>query len=237
MRRAIVMLLVVSLAFAGLASPIKSMMAMRNSTITEATEIPYASEVEWIYVDGPAYCDTGLAFTPSSNYVMQLDFQYPDGWIVNSHIFGVRAGSSPYFDVNVGTSFLKVRTTPNRDATYGTMDRRRHSITVDAVNDHFILDDDERSLVYPISSYQSSNHVILFYFTLSAVNVKMRVYSFKVWNREGILVKDLVPYRVGIGTEAVGCFFDKANPNGGVNGDGLFFITGTATIEVGRDKK
>lgn len=61
--------------------------------------------------------------------------------------------------------------------------------------------------------------------------VKALVYGFKAWNN-GVLVRDLIPVRVG----QTGYMYDRANPTGGPLGNGLYPNAGAGAFVLGPDK-
>jgi len=53
----------------------------------------------------------------------------------------------------------------------------------------------------------------------------------KMWDVSGQLVRDFISVRAN----GVGAFYDRANPTGGPNGNGMYYNNGTGTFSIGPD--
>lgn len=88
-------------------------------------------------------------------------------------------------------------------------------------------------------AFQSAYSLFLFGLNIGNTSVDNRkftgrIFGCKIWI-EDVLVRDFIPVRVGSGSNAVGYMYDRANPTGGVNGNGLYSNSGTGTFSVGAD--
>lgn len=92
--------------------------------------------------------------------------------------------------------------------------------------------------VMSTSAYSNFNGVPLYVFarnnngTADLLNPAARVASLKIWDSQGVLVRDFVPVRVG----TAGALYDRANPTGGPSGNGLYGSATSTPLVAGPDR-
>ena len=59
-----------------------------------------------------------------------------------------------------------------------------------------------------------------------------RIEYCKMWDVNGTLMRDFITVRVG----QTGAFYDRQNPTGGPNGNGLYYNDGTGSFTLGPDR-
>lgn len=61
------------------------------------------------------------------------------------------------------------------------------------------------------------------------------LYYLKLYDQNDILVRDFIPVSTTINGQIVGALYDKANPKGGPNGNGMYYNDGTGDFIIGPD--
>ena len=208
------------------------MIAARNAFLISGAK-PYDAEVEYLESTGTQYIDSGV--TTSSNVDVDIDCS---DVISNTWIFGGRIGYK-----NQAIGFYRI---PNGyirccyggqewDNPYGTY---RHILSLIAGG--FYIDG---GLVHQFGAETFANVSPIYICNLSStldgapstIGMVGRIYGATL-SKNSILVRDFIPVRVGSGASAVGYLYDRANPDGGPLGNGLYPNAGTGAFVVGPDK-
>ena len=196
--------------------------------------LPYDAEVEYLESTGTQYVDTGVV----PNGATDIDITYSVAALTSNNniaLYGCVASGRGFFSGlaiygtgNMNMYFINYADSPvqglslaylsqYRDWTDGTTyHHNNQSATVTAQT--------ATSLSMPIFARRNASGVIERIGT-------MRVYACKVFS-SGTLVRDYIPVRVGTS----GYLYDKANPDGGPLGNGLYPNAGTGAFVIGPDK-
>ena len=190
---------------------------------------PYDAEAEYIESTGTQYIDTGIE--PTTDMVTKAEFTI----LETNGSYGVVC-SYPYNDGN------DYRIFENRSDSWKKIFHDRHGgriYTNMYDSHHYVLEAGNlymkdlttgKTMVSGSAasgSWGSSYTTRIFF---NAASEKARVYWCQFY-KNGQLVGDFIPVRVG--NEY--CLYDRANPTGGDNGDGLYHNKGTGAF-LGKDK-
>ena len=184
----------------------------------QVAPLPYDAEIEYLQSTGAQWIDMGVGPTTGA-----VAFDYTISAYANSAgVFGqqitgdrillwIDSAASGYFDR--GSSGSRI--------SYSSADFSRTKTAYDAP-----------SAPAPRYLYTTANS------NGSARTTRARVQLryFQLWDENDVLVRDFIPVRVGSGSSAVGYLYDRANPTGGPNGNGLYGNAGSGSFTVGPDK-
>ena len=190
------------------------MIAARNAFLMSGTKLPYDAEVEYLESTGTQYIDTGVAISSALDFDAVFARTAASG-AANAYFWGVDgtwgvdavlcyvANGSPYpVNMRSGTS----------QQSFGTP-ALLAPFAMHSAGGRVTINNMTRTLnAWPTNQ----NTVNVFY------NGQSRCYSFSISSAAGLLVRDLIPVRVGSGASAVGYLYDRANPTGGPLGNGLY---------------
>ena len=196
--------------------------------------LPYDAEVEYLGCGGQQYVETGLQVINYVGYQLEMkycftEYNHTESWCVGywntqpewriylvGHYFenlrcGVGPDNSQYhcsipFDDNWHVAELKL------DGAY-----------LDGVRG---ADADLYAMPQP-----TTNSIWLGRSSHTDGNTPRRIAYCKMWTVDGQLVRDFIPVRVG----QTGAWYDRANPTGGPNGNGLYYNNGTGYFQPGPD--
>jgi hypothetical protein len=201
--------------------------------------LPYDAEVEYLESTGTQYIDTGYAFT--DDYSFEIDF---DGISTDMSLFGARSGnvrtSVVYYSGTTGFSVniagYTGTTTPFHLSPIVPNTRMMFKTAVVSNKCSIWIDGESKYMNEAFSGSYISGVTMALFATKYGNNdfrekTSSKVYSVKMW-QGSTLVRSFVPVRVG----TVGYLFDRANPTGGPNGNGLYGNAGTGSFTVGPDK-
>jgi len=197
--------------------------------------LPYDAEVEYLESTGTQWIDTGVTYSASSSYVIETRARFRSQPSVNTYVgwdaggaFGWMAqnglnkwnngaaGTSallaaPYdvnadmtLDIRAGTNTLSYFTISG----YGTISRAHASLAAYAMSNG-----------YPLFARASQG----------VVEGRAIIYDYAKIYKDGVLVHDLIPVRVGSGASAVGYMYDRVSAQ-------LFGNNGTGAFTIGPDK-
>ena len=215
------------------------MIAARNAMLMSGAKLPYDAEVEWID-GGGGYVDTGVY--GSSDLICDAEWSYASAssWAA---AFGARSAgpSRAYAVTGYGSTadrnlYVNFSTTSN----YLYFDSReiyKYTWTLHLENGNSTLWRDAaivKTKSSTVAAFSTAGTVLIFGLRegdtiLSGAGV--RVHYFRLGS-----VRDFIPVRVGTGSSAVGYLYDRANPDGGPLGNGLYGNAGTGAFVIGPDK-
>ena len=186
------------------------MLINRRNAMMAGKRLPYDAELEYVYFDGAAV-DTGLDYFPDFRVLAGTNGNVRNVTMYcnSSYLLERRSSTTPYWSVVVGdnqriTTDVTVSgvhlvelyggVVKAEGNTYGTFANRTWGT---GVRCHIPIGDS--------NTYQ-------FY-----------LYSAKLYDESHNLVRDYIPVRVSVNGVSVGALYDRANPSGGPNRNGLYF--------------
>lgn len=184
---------------------------------------PYDAEVEYIESTGTQWIDPGVGYFPD----FELGIVCPTTDRINAigtdvlNRFTRRNASNPYWQVVAGGVPVpsSVPLTTYCEVSYRAGVLKINGATIGSATNPFA-------------------EGTLYLFT-SAHNIPTahacKVYYFRAYHSNGVIVRDYIPVRVGSGANAVGYLYDRANPTGGPLGNGLYPNAGTGSFIIGPD--
>ena len=202
--------------------------------IAQRPKLPYDEEVDYVESSGTQYIDTGIAYSPGMRSELDIKF----GTSGNMLFFGARTAANTTkcynavwlyssaairFDYcNSGAAPQTQNITPNNSVPAST----RISLAFDGAT----LTYPGGTLTATLSAQSFSTDFPLYLFGVNTAGTAsltagatITLYGCKIYSG-GVLVRDYIPVRVG----TAGALYDRANPTGGPQGDGLYF-SGTDT--------
>ena len=198
------------------------LIAARNSVTKRG--IPYTAEVEYLESTGTQWIDTGIDYFPD----FEIGIVCPTSNAINA--LGIdalnrltrRSSANPYWQVVAGGSSA-ISTFPL--TTYADISYRSGTLRINGEM---------------FGSQANSFPTGALYLFTSAHNLPTayaaKLYYFRAYDSNNVLVRDFIPVRVGSGSSAVGYLYDRANPTGGPLGNGLYGNAGTGAFVLGPDK-
>lgn len=199
---------------------------------------PYDAEVEYLESTGTQYIDTGVIVrltnaTAGNVLRMSCSINYPSA---PASGFMANGTTVAYFGINIRSEWrLNVifggRASPAAfDDVVMTYSRTAGSLIVNGAS------------VLNNTGGGADGHYVGVFATLNnaagASNFSICKISYMqiCYPDAHTLVRDFIPVRVGSGSSAVGYLYDRANPDGGLLGNGLYGNAGTGTFILGPDK-
>lgn len=197
---------------------------------------PYDAEVEYLESTGTQWIDTGIV--PDASTVCAAEIMYTD---TRTQQFGSGCVSGGLWAILFGYYQGHAHFWPGVYQPNINLNRN--------VNERFSCGFDIPLQKYAVDGVWTYNSVItpptgvvqsfaLFARKNSETNYSspcsMRLYSFSISVSAKLI--SLIPVRVGSGSSAVGYLYDRANPDGGPLGNGLYPNAGTGAFILGPDK-
>lgn len=248
---------IIKLTTAGLAGTVlesqgvitRSALAIRGAMMSGGKKLPYDAEVEWLG-EGPigSYIDTLIPVDKSLSCRVDMEVVNAtkmDGGGIACVVYGL--GTSWSFN-SYGLFYL----TQQGQGQRGKLNFHGNNFVLSGV----IQTDDPVDFHVEIDA-NGSNSVALrcgsFSGTASIANVTSSRNFWILWNRSnnseakqrlkaisfiknGTVVADYIPVRVGPRESCVGYLYDRVNPTGGPLGNGLYGNSGTGAFVIGPDK-
>lgn len=207
------------------------MIAARNAFLMGA-KLPYDAEVEYIESTGTQWIDTGILPTPTTR--IDLDFVPQNNGV---RLFGAddnRGGVSRRFWIAVGGNGTNLQYNASTNGTSIMASNGGASIFgvrtaivaagkaltafgTTQTDSSWTIATDNGCSVGLFAGHRILADVSEIWFAAAS----MRLYSCAIYSGE-TLVRDFIPVRVGSGANAVGYLYDRANPDGGPLGNGLY---------------
>ena len=214
------------------------MIAARNAFLMGGAKLPYDAEVEYLESTGTQYIDTGVIFTPTSAVAMRIAYTHISTSDTDAQHNGFTKGSdSGNFRIIFGQNSEHNHIYAAALTKYITADTALHTFAVDLVSRTARIDTSSSSISGSLTGGFTRSFYIFARNTDGVANLfcHERVYA-ATFLENGVLVRDFIPVRVGSGSSAVGCLYDRANPTGGPLGNGLYPNAGTGAFVIGPDK-
>ena len=221
------------------------MIAARNAFLMSGAKLPYDAEVEYLESTGTQYIDTGVIGGSATK--VRIVAASPNSASIAS-LFGARQGSSnrPSFGIwqrtntNVGPAIRFDFNSATTDSVVGA-----NAWLANASNE--VVKHGRYNLVNGAEVANNAAHSFSLSYPFFLLNINTNgvptaypfigsLYACQIWDSGGVLIRDLIPVRVGSGSSAVGYLYDRANPTGGPIGNGLYPNAGTGSFILGPDK-
>lgn len=202
---------------------------LRNALMT-GKRLPYDAELEYLESTGTQYIDTGVVNAVDVD--ISCNFSCNASGTASRAIFGAYGGNSSkqrmvstYSGWNTTTAHIAVYL-GGVSFVYVT-NNDINNITIAGDKCYF-----NESEIYSATNFAgseltlwlfASNNVVSTYYPFTG-----RIYSCKIW-KNGFLVLDLIPVRVGSGASAVGYMYDRVSKR-------LFGNAGSGAFVLGPDK-
>ncbi len=197
--------------------------------------LPYDKKVEYLESTGTQWIDTGIPVSSEMSVLADITtVTYNGGWVFG----GRQSGGQRVFAIS-----MTVAPQSGFAVAYGNVNPStiqcalgRHEITL--TQRYFYIDDDLKK-TFAASSFSTSRLLLLniaynadgdpsnLPFTGLLHRAEVRISS--------TLVRDFIPVRTTIEGKRVGAMYDKANPNGGPNGNGMYYNQGSGDFIIGPD--
>lgn len=188
--------------------------------------VPYDAEVEYIEATtGTQYINTGVYPTPA--HCIQADFEFTRVDVKQQRVFECYDRSGHLFIAlyingkgNIGYAWSQ--TAADWKSASATITTDRKTYVMDGPNR--LLKVGSTTATLPLVENTGPGNANLTLGSYDQTGVKPtygRWYSASIYYGD-ILVRDYIPVRVGSGADAVGYLYDRANPNGGPLGNGLY---------------
>lgn len=215
------------------------MIAARTSFLMGAK--PYDAEVEYIESTGTQYIDTGYVLVPTTRLIVSGKWTYRAMSTTDAQQMGiikstdtaqyrtVLANQSGYLQIYSATANPQISSSGLPDITY-IVDFPNLVCSVNGVSASISSASLTGSFTRPFylcARCEDAGAPGLF--------CQFRIYAASFLTA-GLLIHDFIPVRVGSGSAAVGYLYDRANPTGGPNGNGLYGNSGTGAFTIGPDK-
>ena len=188
--------------------------------------LPYDAQVEYLYSDGNAYIDTGI----NADGGLSIECEFRQGATTNAAIAGAiyNRGSVQYYRHHLSpySNAMYWYNSDKINGSSGISDTTNyHHIIVDATNGTTTLDNTTTSFTVAVFDCQCNYHL----FSRNSLNMnaqsKASYFKYFKMSRNGVLVRDFIPVRVG----SVGYMYDKVSKQ-------LFGNVGTGNFTFGNDK-
>lgn len=198
---------------------------------TKPNPLPYDAEVEYLQASGGPYIDTGIDTTGITRVALKMEVVTRP----TSNEFPL--GEQGYFGSTAqrGRIMLCVYASSNAsNLAYGDFLSAGRSIY--SLSNLTITIDKSFTAATPITNTQ---RILVFRAAKDAARVTptdvfggvYNLYYLKLWNGDD-LIRDYIPVRVG----TTGALYDRANPTGGPNGNGMYYNAGSGNFTLGPDK-
>ena len=180
----------------------------------QGAPLPYDAEIEYLQSTGGQWIDMGVGPTTGA-----IAFGYTiSGYGSGAGVFGQqKAGDRVLLWIDSAASgYLDLGSSGSR-ISYSSADFSRTKTAYDAPS--------EPAPRYLYTTANSNG-------SARTTRALVQLRYFQLWDENDVLVRDFIPVRVG----TTGYLYDRANPTGGPNGNGLFGNAGTGAFTIGPDK-
>ena len=221
-------------------------MIAAHQTMLAPPALPFDAEVEYLESTGTQYVDTGIVLSvPSDTIYCKMastgTYSNNDDPRRQRAFFGVLDGYGQY-DLGARISWYAGYYGVETDNRVVASTAGVHTNEIRGKITEWTLGANERKVIYNGNTITTSNVVTTSYTysgsswifgangtgTGARLLLACRVYEYKLW-RNGTLLQDFQPVRVGSGSSAVGYLYDR------VSGQ-LFGNAGTGAFTIGPDK-
>lgn len=233
-----------SIPVSGTARDVKRVTAGGVTLWEKPNPLPYDAEVEYLESTGTQYIDTGVVgnnnckvsargqVSPGACFARLAEYINPT--MRYASIFMLCANSTPiiYGAYNTSGPGNLVVTSSFGDWVDATIENRKLTVNGTSVF--------TGAFQMPALHATVQLFGAVIYGEGTQLLTSAKLATVKIW-KDGVLVRDLIPVRVGSGANAVGCLYDKLgtggqNPDGSARNDGLYFRQGSGAFVVGPDK-
>ena len=219
--------------------------AIRHLSDTAPGALPYDAEVEYLESSTTGqYIDTGITF--DRLYDFEVEVNCCPVVATRSVICGTYSGSGTSFNLEFGGSDNGIERQPRGyvEIGGGALDKRATAVSLNVLalislsyraSDRLMtLKSGSDTITGTVTSGSGTSSNTLWLFNdhrSGGMNRQVRISSIKV-KKDGEIVRDMMAVRVG----SEYCLYDKANPTGGINNDGLYHNAGSGAFSGGSDK-
>lgn len=209
------------------------------ASIPSGSSVPYDAEVEYLQGDGSStYINTGLPYASIMNISLDIIATPTSSEKDFVGYYGTASGA-----INCVIGFYN-NFVFNFITNSGRIDSSALTVAEQSLSINLAIHKTGRVLTVNDTDYSSSTSLSFndenssFYVFCAGPSLrnyssmKLKALSMSI---AGTTVRDFIPVRVGSGANAVGYLYDRANPTGGPNGNGLYG-TGAGTLIIGPDK-
>ena len=208
------------------------MIAAKNAFLMSGARLSYDAEVEYLESTGTQYIDTGVSSSSAVGIEVDCSDVRTNTWICGGRRAYV-VDALGYFRLPGG----------NLRVCFGTQQIERPfgmARHVLALRDASYYVDGTLVFSFVPETFVSDQPIYLCNLNIgggqpSNIGMMGRVYWAGIYSA-AVLVRDFIPVRVGSGSSAVGYLYDRANPDGGPLGNGLYPNAGTGAFVMGPDK-
>ena len=210
------------------------MIAARNAFLMGGAKLPYDAEIECLESTGAQYIDTGVEvqyITTPSRQVAKMAF-------TSGGATRQLCGANGF--LYMGRNGNQYEVCNNNVAV---VDSSFHEFDMTArIGSNLAYSFDGVSYTGQMLSYYQQHRFAVYVFAIGGRDgaaasffCNARIASYQLY-LDSVLVRDFIPVRVGSGSSAVGYLYDRANPDGGPLGNGLYPNAGTGAFVIGPDK-
>lgn len=193
--------------------------------------LPYDAEVEYIELTNVQYIDTGVTISDKTEFEFWFSaFGYSGSYFPLFGVYGNESGSSLGVQRNSGGELgyrITVWRGSNSKQDIGSLDSDAYEGVVSLHSGTFSF----RGQTLTISSGTFQSSETAWYGRINGVanyfGSDKKLGFLKIWE-DGVLVRDFIPVRVGSGSSAVGCMYDRVSRK-------LFRNAGTGSFTIGPD--
>ena len=223
------------------------LIAARNAFLMSGAKLPYDAEVEYLESTGTQYVDTGITGNPSTTR-LDISVTTPSSITSAAFLCGARGVDSAHNVTGLILVYLSGASSLWRLDTTGSFygAGRPLSITCDTGTDYTFSMQGTACLVNGVTYSstavkENADSGLNVYIGTSnnngtaAAGMPVKIRFAALWQND-TLVRDYIPVRVGSDPSAVGYLYDRANPDGGPLGNGLYPNAGTGAFVIGPDK-
>lgn len=188
--------------------------------------LPYDAEVEYLYSDGNAYLDTGI----NADGGLSIECEFKVDSTANKAIAGAiyDRGNSQYYrshlsPYNYSVYFYNDANVTGNQGVHFTSSY--YHIAIDATAGIAVLEGNTNTFTPAVFDCQCNYYLFTRYSTNMALQSKAAYFKYFKMSRNGVLVRDFIPVRVG----QVGYMYDKVSKQ-------LFGNVGSGSFTFGNDK-
>lgn len=182
--------------------------------------LPYDAEIEYLQGDGNSYMLTNVNLTNNTGVITEMKYCMPTQPGGETWIMGSWDGNRLPYLIGYYGGYYRAEAGPDNSTYWGSIawDNKFHIARIDTSGTYF---DGSRKASTALNNVMNITNIPLFKSYHSNYSIAKQIAYCKIWNINGILVRDYIPVRIG----QVGYLYDKVSKTlFGNNGSGSFVL-------------
>lgn len=194
-------------------------------------KLPYDAEIEFLESTGTQWIDTEVKLATTSSARVTLDFYHLGS--SQRNIFGSNdsEGFNCYLQTQTTIGFYLCGGYVRQSVPLSVNERHSLDWNVASTGEGSVILD---GITYTTSARTLKQSTVNFYL-YAQIPLKSRTSKLKIYNCQiyvsDVLIRNFIPVRIG----TTGYMYDRANPNGGPLGNGLYPNQGAGDFTLGKD--